>query len=102
MTCRTLPFRYPKTAPIAKSLASHISSKGKSQSGATIIGDEINLDLRVSKATKQSLEKSNKESLTNNSQRGLEILEKSFINLLYIKTRITKENSNRLNGCGRR
>ena len=67
MTWRTLPFRCPKTAPIAKSLASHINSKGNSQLGAIIIGDDINLALRVSKAPKHSLEKSNSESLVNKS-----------------------------------
>ncbi|GJY19251.1 hypothetical protein Tco_0390742 [Tanacetum coccineum] len=32
-----------KTAPIAKSLASHMSSNGKSQSGVTNIGASVNL-----------------------------------------------------------
>ncbi|GJW60428.1 hypothetical protein Tco_0109763 [Tanacetum coccineum] len=35
-------FCCPRTAPIAKSLASHISSKGKSQSGAIKIGASVN------------------------------------------------------------
>ncbi|GJW21404.1 hypothetical protein Tco_0032026 [Tanacetum coccineum] len=34
---------YMKTAPMAKSLASHISSKGKSQSGAIKIGASVRL-----------------------------------------------------------
>ncbi|GJW90897.1 hypothetical protein Tco_0168450 [Tanacetum coccineum] len=37
------------TAPIAKSLASHISSKGKSQSGAIKIGASVNFLLSVLK-----------------------------------------------------
>ncbi|GJZ82211.1 hypothetical protein Tco_0647384 [Tanacetum coccineum] len=43
-----------KTAPTAKSLASHMISKGKSQSGATKIGAWVNFILRVSKASMHS------------------------------------------------
>ncbi|GJV38767.1 hypothetical protein Tco_1417207 [Tanacetum coccineum] len=47
------------TAPIAKSLASHISSKGKSQSGAIKIGASVNFLLSVLKDSIHSSEKKN-------------------------------------------
>ncbi|GKA91501.1 hypothetical protein Tco_0813371 [Tanacetum coccineum] len=44
------PRRCLKTAPMAKLFASHISSKGKSQSGAIKIGASISFFFNVSKA----------------------------------------------------
>ncbi|GJS90196.1 hypothetical protein Tco_0772832 [Tanacetum coccineum] len=54
--------RCPRTAPTAKSLASHMISKGKSQSGATRIGAWVNFILRVSNASMHSFEKINGSS----------------------------------------
>src|SRR3954465_1914385 len=45
---------FPKTAPTAKSLASHIISKGKLQSGVCTIGAVIKAFLRTSKDSLQS------------------------------------------------
>ncbi|GKD24289.1 hypothetical protein Tco_1230503 [Tanacetum coccineum] len=50
---------YRKTAPIAKSLASHMSSKGKSQSGAIKIRASVNFLLSVLKDSIHSFEKRN-------------------------------------------
>lgn len=63
----------------ANSLSSHISSKGKLQYRAAIIGADTNSCVNLLKAFKQSLSKSNTTSLFNRLQRGLEILEKSLI-----------------------
>jgi hypothetical protein len=49
--------RYPRTTPIAKSLASHIISKGKFQSGGWTIGAVVKAFLRVSKGSLQSSSK---------------------------------------------
>ncbi|GJV43064.1 hypothetical protein Tco_1427600 [Tanacetum coccineum] len=55
------------TAPTAKSLASHMISKGKSQSGATRIGAWVNFILRVSNASMHSFEKINGVSFSRRS-----------------------------------
>ncbi|GJX29754.1 hypothetical protein Tco_0237833 [Tanacetum coccineum] len=52
-------YRVVVTAPIAKSLASHMSSKGKSQSGAIKIGASVNFLLSVLKDSIHSSEKKN-------------------------------------------
>jgi hypothetical protein len=49
--------RCPRTAPTAKSLASHIISKGKFQSGGWTIGAVVKAFLRVLKASLQSSSK---------------------------------------------
>jgi len=49
---KALSLRCPSTAPNAKSLASHIISKGRLQSGATMIGEETSFFFSVSKAYK--------------------------------------------------
>ncbi|GJX27517.1 hypothetical protein Tco_0233813 [Tanacetum coccineum] len=66
-----------KTAPTAKSLASHMISKGKSQSGATRIGAWVNFILRVSNASMHSFEKINGVSFSRRWVIGRAILEKS-------------------------
>ncbi|GJU33928.1 hypothetical protein Tco_1182282 [Tanacetum coccineum] len=55
---------FPRTAPTAKSLASHMISQGKSQSGATRIGACVNFILRVSNASMHSFEKINRVSFS--------------------------------------
>ncbi|GKF61858.1 hypothetical protein Tco_0181912, partial [Tanacetum coccineum] len=55
---------YGETTPTAKSLASHMISKGKSQSGATRIGACVNFNLRVSNASMHSFEKINRVSFS--------------------------------------
>ena len=72
----------PNTAPIAKSLASHISSNGKDQSGATTIGAEINLSFNTEKACKHCESNSNGIPWTNKLDNGFAICEKSLINRL--------------------
>ena len=73
---------YPNTAPIAKSLASHIISKSLFQSGITMMGAVTNLDLISSNADLHDLSESNRVFFSNNLHNGLEILEKSIMNLL--------------------
>ncbi|GKD90936.1 hypothetical protein Tco_1366443 [Tanacetum coccineum] len=68
---------YGKTAPIAKSLASHMSSKGKSQSGAIKIGASVNFLLSVLKDSIHSFEKKNGVSFSSKWVIGRAIFEKS-------------------------
>ncbi|GJX24005.1 hypothetical protein Tco_0228450 [Tanacetum coccineum] len=68
-----------RTAPIAKSLASHMSSKGKSQSGAIKIGASVNFLLSVLKDSIHSFEKK-MESIFQANDHGAAILEKSCMN----------------------
>src|SRR3954470_20527319 len=80
MTFNFLSTLCPKTAPTAKSLASHIISKGKFQSGGCTIGAVINAFLRTSKASLQSSSNTKGASFWRRLVRGLEVLEKSLIN----------------------
>ena len=63
-------------------MASHMSSKGKSQFGATIIGALTTACFKVLKAYLHSFEKTNDTSLIRKLDNGLEIFKKSLINLL--------------------
>ena len=73
---------YPNTAPIALSLASHIISNSLFQSSVTMTRDATNLDLISSNASWHDTSKSNFASFSNSLHNGLEIFEKSFMNLL--------------------
>ena len=72
----------PNTAPIAKSLASHIISKSLFQLGITMIGVVSNLDLISSNADLHDSPKSYFTSFSSSLHNGLEIFEKSFVNYL--------------------
>ena len=72
----------PNTAPIAKSLALHIISNSLFQSGVTMMGAVTNMDLISSNAALHDSSKSNFAFFSSNLHDGLEIFEKSLINLL--------------------
>src|SRR3954465_10068200 len=78
MTFSFLSTLCPKTAPTAKSLASHIISKGKFQSGGCTIGAVIKAFLRTSKASLQYSSNTKRESFWRRLLRCLEVLEKSL------------------------
>ena len=73
---------YPNTAPIAKSLASHIVSNSLFQSSITMMGVVTNLDFVSSNTTLHNSSKSNFASFSSCLHNGLEIFEKSFMKLL--------------------
>lgn len=62
-------FLYPSMTPIAKSLESHISSKGKDQLGDSIIGAKTSLFFKSSKTCIYSTKNSNEASLSKRLQR---------------------------------
>ena len=70
------------TAPIAKSLASHMISNSLFQSGFSIMGASNSLDLISSKEFWQDSSKLNLVSFSYNLHIVLAIFEKSLINLL--------------------
>ena len=72
----------PNTAPIAKSLASHIISKSLFHSGITVMGAVTNLDLISSNVALPNSSKSKFASFSSSLHNGMEIFEKSFMNLL--------------------
>lgn len=72
----------PNIALTAQSLVSYINSNSELQSGVMMIGAKINHFLKSLKVVKQSSSKLNIESFSNNLQNGLEIFEKSLMNLL--------------------
>ena len=72
----------PNIAPIAKSLASHMISKSLFQSGVTMMGVVTNLDFISSNVDLRDSSKSEFASFSNCLHNGLEIFDKSFINLL--------------------
>ena len=76
MICNFLSFLYSKIASTAKSLASHINSNDKFQSGAVIMGADVNFFLILSNAARHASSKIKITSLANKPQRGLVILEK--------------------------
>ena len=82
MTLNIFSVLCPNTAPIAKSLALHIISKSLFQSGITMMGAVTNLDLISSNAALHNSLKSKFASFSSNLHNGLEIFEKSFMNLL--------------------
>src|SRR3954466_13133004 len=71
MTFNFLSTLCPKTAPTAKSLASHIISKGRFQSGGCTIGAVIKAFLRNSKASLQSSSNTKGTSFWRRLVRGL-------------------------------
>nr|GEX82597.1 hypothetical protein [Tanacetum cinerariifolium] len=73
------------TAPIAKSLASHISSKGISQFGAIKIGASHSFVLSVQNASTHSGEKMNGASFSRSRVIGLAIFEMSLMKDLMAK-----------------
>ena len=72
----------PNTTPIAKSLASNIISNSLFQSGVAMMRAITNLDLISSNAALHNSSKSNFAYFSSNLHNGLEIFEKSFMNLL--------------------
>src|SRR3954471_15955110 len=92
MTFSFLSTLCPKTAPTAKSLASHIISKGKFQSGGCTIGAVIKAFLRTSKASLQSSSNTKGTSFWKRLVRGLEVLEK--FNKSSIETSMTEKTTN--------
>ena len=63
----------PNTAPIAKSLASHIISNSLFESGITMMGAITNLDLISPNAALYNSSKSNFASFSNSLHKSLEI-----------------------------
>src|ERR1041385_3832801 len=96
MTFSFLSTLCPKTAPTTKSLASHIISKGKFQSGGSTIGAVIKAFLRTSTASLQSSSNTKGTSIWRRLVRGLEVLEKS-LNKSSIETSMTKKTMNTFN-----
>lgn len=74
-------FFCPITTPTSKSLASHINSKEEFQSSVTIIEAKINRFFISSKASKHVLLNLKVVSFSKSVHKGLEIFEKSLINL---------------------
>ena len=70
------------TTPIAKSLGSHIISNSLFQSSITMMGAVTNLVLILSNSTLHNSSKSKFASFSSSPHNGLEIFEKSFMNLL--------------------
>jgi len=70
----------PTTAPSAKSLASHINSNGRFQSGETITCAVNNFYLILLKESRLSLLKENVFSLINKLHNGFAFFGKSLIN----------------------
>ena len=81
ITCCLLSLRYPKTAPMVKSEASHIISNGLDQSGTEIIATGINSILSFSHALRHSSSKMKGTSLAKRLVKGLAILLKFLMNL---------------------
>ena len=81
MALNIISVLYPNTAPIVKSLALHIISNSLFQSGITMMGAITNLDLISSNADLHS-SKLKFSSFFSSLDNGLEIFEKSFMNLL--------------------
>ena len=67
---------------MAYSLASHISSNDKFQSGGCMIGGDVKLDFNNANAFSHSFDHTNGVSLDNNDVRGRAIDLKSLINRL--------------------
>ena len=72
----------PSTAPMEKSLASHMISDSLFQSGVAMIRALISLSLISPKAHLHFSSNSNFVSFSSNLHSGLDIFEKSFMNLL--------------------
>ena len=73
---------YPNTAPMEKSLASHMISKLLFQFGVAMTRAITSLALISSNAFLHASSKSNFMSFSNRLHSGLAMLEKSLINLL--------------------
>ena len=82
MALNTLSSFYPNTAPIAKSLASHMITNSLFQSGFAMMGASTSLNLISSNAFWKDSSKWNLVSFSSNLHSGQEIFEKSLINLL--------------------
>ena len=82
MALNTFSYFCPNTAPIAKSLASHMISNSLFQSGFAMMGASTSLNLISSNAFWQDPSKWNLVSFYSNLHSGLAIFEKSMINLL--------------------
>ena len=82
MALNTFSSFCPNTAPIAKSLASHMISNSMFQSSFAMMGASTSLNLISSKASWQDSSKQNLLSFSSNLHSGLAIFEKSQINLL--------------------
>ena len=82
MALNTFSALCPNTAPIEKSLASHMISNSLFQFGFAMMGASTSLDLISSKEFWQDSSKLNLVSFSSNLHSGLQIFEKSLINLL--------------------
>ena len=82
MALNTFSALCPNTAPIAKSLASHMISNSLFQSGFAMMGASTSLDLISSKEFRPDSSKLNLVSFSSNLHSGLAIFEKSLINLM--------------------
>src|SRR4051812_46362018 len=96
-----MPFNFlstlcPKIAPTAKSLASHIISKGKFQSGGCTIGAVIKAFLRTSKASLQSSSKYKRNILLEKISEGSRSLRK-VLDKSSIETSVTEKTTNTFN-----
>ena len=81
MALNTFSSFCPNTAPIAKSLASHMISNSLFQYGFSMMGASTSLNLISSNALCQDSSKWNLVSFSSNLHSGLAIFEKSLINL---------------------
>ncbi|RDX75839.1 hypothetical protein CR513_44253, partial [Mucuna pruriens] len=74
---------FQSIAPIAKSIASHITSKGKFQLGGCNIEVEISASFNLQKAFRQEESKLKGTSFTSRLDSGLAILEKSLMKRIF-------------------